>query len=688
MRKRPDKNTLEQRIKELEKENRHLKLFKLSLDSMPDRVERKAHCANETQTAHIGIQAEKQYRTIIQTAMDGFFMCDQQGRFLEVNASFCMMLGYGREELHHLNVSDLHASQTPRETAHMFRNILQKGKCQYVIKYQCKDGTFIDVEMNIQYLDINNGVFVSFIRDITKKNKISGMLRNSERRYRNLFEGAPMMYVILEYRKEVQVITDCNKRFLKILGYSRSHVIGKPITFFYTKSSQERFLQEQYPMCMVKKHFTISERELLNHDGNIVNTLVQAVPEYDVNGNIMGTRAMFIDISLQKRAEQQLKESYKLLLMIVDGISDPLIMVDKKMDIIIMNMAAEVYFKNKNENCLGKKCYKIFKKKQCLCKGCKVPLVISNCRKESFERKGIMNPKRLEKISIYPVRKEGKMWAAIIRLTDITKEKEMEKELIQADKMISLGVLVSGVAHEINTPNNFIMLNTPILWKAWKRITPVIETYYKKHGDFSLAGLPYSDMREEIPLLFSGISEGTKRIRQIVQDLKNFARQEDTATHHPLNINEAIEKAIRLTENLIKQKTEHFTVDYSPTLPVIRGNPQKIEQVFINLIENACHALPGKDKQIFISSSFENTTGCIVVKIQDEGTGIPPNILNRIMDPFFTTRKNEGGTGLGLAVCSQIVKAHSGKIEVRSTIDKGSTFKIVLPVKHGEEDPV
>ncbi len=667
-----NENVLEQRIKELEKENEQLRLFK---------------CVNAQQTTHIGIQAETQYHTIIRTAIDGFFICDQQGQFLEVNASFCKMLGYRCEELLHLNVSDLHASPPPKETARMFRDILRKGKCRFVTKYHCKDGTFIDVEMTIQYSDIKNGVFISFVRDTTKKNKMSSMLKNSERRYRNLFEGAPMMYVILEYQKNVQVISDCNKRFLKILGYNRSDVIGKPISSFYTKSSEERFLQEQNPMRISKKHFTISERELVSHDGNIVNALVQAVPEYDINGNVMGTRAMYIDISRQKRAEQQLKESYKLLLMIVDGISDPLIMVGKKMDIIIMNMAAEGYFKNKNEKCLGKKCYQIFKEKHGPCKGCKVPLAISNCRKECFERKGIMNPNKLEKISIYPVRKEGKMWAAIIRLTDITKEKEMEKELIQADKMISLGVLVSGVAHEINSPNNFIMLNTPILWKAWEDIKPIIEKYYKNHGDFSLAGLPYSDMREEIPLLFSGISEGTKRIRQIVQDLKNFARQGDATIRHPLNINETIKKAVRLTENLIKQKTEHFTVEYSQTLPVIRGNPQKIEQVLINLIENACHALPGRDKQIFISSSFEKTTESIVIKIQDEGRGIPPNILNRIMDPFFSTRRDEGGTGLGLAVCSQIVKAHSGKIEVSSVIDKGSIFKIVLPVKH-EKNPV
>ncbi len=633
------------------------------------------------------IQAQQQYHTIIQTAIDGFCLSDPQGRLLEVNASFCKMLGYGCEELLLLNLSDIHASQRPQETGRMLRKVRLKGQCQFTTKCQRKDGAFIDVEMNIKYSDIKNGIFISFIRDITKKIQIRNMLKNSERRYRKLFDDAPMMYVRLKYQKNIQVISDCNKHFIKRLGYKKTDVIGKPISFFHTKSSQEEFSLEDNHSLTDRNSFTISERELVSHDGEIVNALVQKVSEYDINGNAVGTCVTFIDISCQKRAEQKLKESYELLLMIVDGISDPLLMVNKKMDIIIMNTAAEAYFKNSNENCLGKKCYQVFKKKHRPCKGCKVPLAMSNAHKEIFERKGIMDPGILEKVSIYPVRKEGKMWAAIIRLSDITKTKQIENELIQADKMISLGVLVSGVAHEINNPNNFIMLNTPILRKAWESITPVVEAYYKKNGDFCIANIPYNIIREEIPLLFSGISEGAKRIQEFVQELKFFVRNDNIDINQSLNINHVIKKAILLTENLIKEKTDHFKVNYNSNPPVIKGDPQKIEQVIINLIENACQALDNKNKKIMISSFLEKTTGYVVVKIEDEGKGIHPKILNRIMEPFFTTKRSKGGTGLGLAVSSHIIELHNGKIVVDSTIDKGSTFRILLPIQCGK-DPV
>ena len=494
---------------------------------------------------------------------------------------------------------------------------------------------------------------------------------------------------------------------IKILGNKLFHTLAKPnydkafngecvnySGWMHFPNSENKFLDIHY-YPLYNDADIIAAVAILAHDITAIkqkeqnyHTILQTAADgFYLNGNTIGSRTMFIDISCQKQAEKQLKESYKLLLMIVDGISDPLLMVDTKMNIKIMNTAAEAYFKNTNQNCLGKKCYQVFKKKHKPCKGCKLPLTISNAQKKCFERQGFMEPRILEKVSIYPVRKEGKRWASILRISDITKTKQIENQLIQADKMISLGVLVSGVAHEINNPNNLIMLNAPILRKAWKSIEPVVEAYYKKNGDFCIANIPYNIIREEIPMLFSGISDGAQRIQEIVQELKFFVRNDNIDINKSLDINHVIKKAILLTENLIKEKTNHFKVNYNPNIPVIKGDPQKIEQVIINLIENACQALGNKNKKIIISSFFKKTTGHVVVKIKDEGQGIHPEILNRIMEPFFTTKKRKGGTGLGLAVSSQIIELHNGKIEVLSTIDKGSTFKIFLPIQ-SEKNPV
>ncbi len=625
-------------------------------------------------------QAEKQYRTIIQTAIDGFCLVDQQGRLLDVNDSYCKMLGYKRDELLQFNFSDIDALRTSEEIFRQCSIAVKKGQCRLETKHRCKDGILIDVEINIQYSDIKKGVLICFIRDITEKRKILESLKKSEIRYRDLFEGAPMMYVVIEHHQGLPIITNCNHKFLVTLGYDREDVIGKFISEFYTRDSQKKMMIEQNYKLIEENTFTTAERELVSRDGDIVITLMQGAPEYDGWGNAAGARCMYNNISSQKSAEEQLKESYEILLAIMDGISDPLIMVGQKMNIVRMNHAAETYFKNHNEACLGKKCHEIFKARLSPCEGCRVARTVHTGREESFERKGLMNSEAVEQIFVYPVlNKDHQVWAAVIRISDITKTRQIEKDLVQADKMISLGVLVSGVAHEINNPNNFIMLNTPVLRDAWKGIGPVIEKYYRKNGDFNLAGLPYSRMRNEIPLLFSGVEIGAERIQRIVQDLKNFARQDDSDVDQPLNINQIIKKSIQLTENLIKEKTQHFKVEYTNSLPIIKGNGQKLEQVMINLIENACQSLPHKERGVFITVFFDKKKQSIVVEVRDEGVGIPEKFIDRIMDPFFTTKRSEGGTGLGLAVSLNIVKAHGGKIEVTSEIANGSIFRIVIP---------
>jgi len=629
------------------------------------------------------VQAEEQYQTIIKTAIDGFCLADKQGVLLEVNDEYCRMLGYTREELLQLKVSDIDSARTSEETIRQCSIAINKGQCGFETKHRCKDGTLVDVEINIQYSNIKNGVFIGFIRDITEKKKTREALMKSEKRFRNLFEEAPMMYVVMENQKGLPIITDCNHTFLSTLKYNKADVLGKPITEFYTEDSNKKTILENGFQCAMEKKFTISERELIGHGGRIFQTLIQAVPEYDGLEKITGILAMYSDISFQKRAEEELKENHKVLLMIFDGISDPLIMVDKKMTLILMNRAAEKYFEKNNDNCLTRKCHHLFKMRLNPCDGCRVDQAIHTGQKQSFERKGFMNPENLEQVAIYPIFKKGHdPWAAIVRISDITISKQMERELIQADKMISLGILVSGVAHEINNPNNFIMLNTPILRETWECIVPLIEKYYNEHGDFSLAGLPYSQMRNEVPLLFSGIEHGAVCIQRIVQDLKYFSQQSDNNMDQPVNINHLIKDSIRLAENLIKANTEKFKIEYSKDLPIIKGNRQKLGQVMVNLIENACQALPDKEKGISIISSFNEKTGTIVIEVRDEGVGISPEIIDRIMDPFFTTKRGVGGTGLGLAVSSNTVKAHGGRIEVVSELEKGSVFRIVIPIRN------
>jgi PAS domain S-box-containing protein len=261
------------------------------------------------------------------------------------------------------------------------------------------------------------------------------------------------------------------------------------------------------------------------------------------------------------------------------------------------------------------------------------------------------------------------------------KAKQQEQQLIQADKMVALGTLVSGVAHEINNPNNFIMMNTPLLLELWQETCPILERYYETSGDFSIKGFNYSELKAAVPDLFAGIINGTKRIKNIVAELKDFARRENNDINQKVDIDEVVKTAVNLTSMMIEKSTRHFSVRYGKNIPGFKGNFQRLEQVIVNLIQNSCEALPDKEKEISISTDFDKGTGLITVKVTDEGTGIEPQHLKFIMDPFFTTKRDSGGTGLGLSISAAIINRQGGSLSFASQPGKGTTATITIPVK-------
>ncbi len=272
-------------------------------------------------------------------------------------------------------------------------------------------------------------------------------------------------------------------------------------------------------------------------------------------------------------------------------------------------------------------------------------------------------------------------------ILDITSRRKAEKEaklkfdqLVQADKMVALGTLVAGVAHEINNPNNFVMLNINLIEKTWYNILPILDDYYRRNGDFYVGNrLKYSKIKESMPKILNGISEGTKRIKNIVNELKEFSGKESSDANQEVDVNQVIERAINLTKNLINKSTENFSVDFAPGLPLVKGNKQRLEQVVINLIENACQALRNNSERIYVATGYSKNENSVMIIVADEGEGMPQSMIKKIKDPFFTTKREKGGTGLGLAVSSRIISAHKGRLNFESEPGKGTKAIIKLP---------
>lgn len=259
-----------------------------------------------------------------------------------------------------------------------------------------------------------------------------------------------------------------------------------------------------------------------------------------------------------------------------------------------------------------------------------------------------------------------------------------QQQLIQADKMATLGTLVSGVAHEINNPTGLILLNIPVLKKTFRVVQDSLEEQYENTGDYHVGGMKYSVLREQIPQMLDETLSSAKRIKRIVSELKDFARIESSELSGLVDVNKVVEASSRLVTSTIRNTTTDFSLHCEPALPLIQGNKQRLEQVVVNLIVNACQALQSKEQAVVVTTRYDKGENEIVIEVADEGIGIKEQNMSQILDPFFTTKRNEGGTGLGLSISSGIVKDHGGSLSFTSLPSRGTNVTLSLPVANLE----
>lgn len=267
-----------------------------------------------------------------------------------------------------------------------------------------------------------------------------------------------------------------------------------------------------------------------------------------------------------------------------------------------------------------------------------------------------------------------------IRMEERTRD--IQAKLIQTNKMTSLGLLVSGVAHEINNPNNFIMANCELLARISKDSLTVLKEYSEERQegeDFLVAGIPFRELEHHSKRLLEGIAEGSRRVDDIVSKLKAFARQERNQAKREVDVNQVARSAVSLLRHELIKFTDSFQLELAKELPPVKAHGQQLGQVIINLLMNACQALPAKERGIRLSTSFDAQVGMVVIAVRDEGCGMSREDSQRIMEPFFTTKLDNGGTGLGLSISDSIVKEHGGVMEFSSEPGRGTTFSVRLP---------
>jgi signal transduction histidine kinase len=258
-----------------------------------------------------------------------------------------------------------------------------------------------------------------------------------------------------------------------------------------------------------------------------------------------------------------------------------------------------------------------------------------------------------------------------------------QEQLVQTEKMASLGQLVSGIAHEIKNPLNFIYGNTGFLADYTQKLQQLVESFEKlpsiSDGDRAemlklKEGMHYAFIKEDLKVLIDNFTEGARRINTIVSDLRTFSRM-DTDAISDVDLHASLEMSLNLLRNQYKNRIQ-IHKEYGD-IPKIRGYAGKLNQVFMNLLSNAFHAVQANG-DVWIRTRSE--ANGVEVEIEDNGVGIPPENLKRIFEPFFSTKPVGQGTGLGLSISYGIIEQHQGKINVSSTVNKGTCFTVRLPI--------
>jgi PAS domain S-box-containing protein len=504
----------------------------------------------------------------------------------------------------------------------------------------------------------------AYIRDITERKKFEKALRESEEKYRNLFER--VRHGLFISTKDGRFL-DCNQALLEMAGYPDKEEFLKidiARDLYVNVEDRKKFQRLTEQQGFVKD----LEVEFKRRSGEKITVLLTAHVKKDDRGAVVGYEGINIDISDRKRMEKELKEANDFLMNLIESSVDGIIVTDMKGDILIFNKGAEDLLGYKSEEVVGKMHIR--------------NIYPPGVAKEVMDKLRSPEFGGLGKLTSFPIihkRKdgelvEGDLSASIIydengneiasvgifkdlreRLRIERELQKMQEALLQSEKLAAMGRLTSQIAHELNNPIYGIMNTLELL----KTEIP-----------------PESKRRRILELSLSEI----QRLSEMLRNMLSFSKPEEEK-RRPVKIDELIEGILLMMEKQMKESNIKVETSFDPGIPEIMASTNQMRQVMLNIFKNAKEAMP-KGGTLFVRTSKEDNK--ILVHIKDTGIGIPEEVRDRIFEAFFTTKQKVKGVGLGLSVCYGIVKDHGGDIKVESQEGKGTTFAISLPIKKQE----
>ncbi|MBF0462352.1 MAG: PAS domain-containing protein [Magnetococcales bacterium] len=300
-------------------------------------------------------------------------------------------------------------------------------------------------------------------------------------------------------------------------------------------------------------------------------------------------------------------------------------------------------------------------------------------------------------VRLVPIQRGRRVVEAMVLCSNITEKRVFQAQAIRHARLATIGVLAASVAHEVNNPNSAILFNASMVTRIWADSQPVLEDYFRENGDFLLGGMPFSEARTTVPTLLAEILHNSRRVEQIIENLKYLAKNDADSPGHAdltwpvvpvascVDLHTTLQATLMVLNHKIHCHTDHLEYLPGADLAPIPGRAAQLEQVFINVILNALQSLPSRDKVVRIRTVLDAQAERVQVVVEDEGVGLTEENLTHLTEPFFTTRLAAGGTGLGLSIANLIVRQHGGSLHFQSRLGEGTRVTICLPSRRPAE---
>jgi PAS domain S-box-containing protein len=608
------------------------------------------------------LENEHRLATHLQETPIGVLSWDLDFKAIEWNPAAETIFGYTKSEALGKHATELILPEDMKEFVDdLFKDLIsQKGGAHNTNENITKDGRRIICEWyNTSLTDMEGNVYGvgSLFQDVTERIMSEKLLRESEERFRILFENAPLGYQSLDANGD---LIELNETWCKLLGYTKEEVLGKNFSDFIHPDFKEIF-KENFPKFKSLGYILGIEFEMIKKDGSEIIVSFDGKIGHKKDGSFKQTHCILNDVSERKQTMDALRDSEKKYRTMMESMKDAAYICSPELRIEYMNA---IMINRVGRDATGEICHKAIYDQDKKCSWC----VFDQVEKNELVEYEILDPNdnNYYVVSSSPIPHSDGTISKLTIFHDITQIKTIEENLRQAEKMESIGTLAGGIAHDFNNLLYMIVGNTELALEDIPKWNPA-----------------YTHLEE--------IKSASLKAADIVKQLLNFSRKTDLKMI-PIQAVTVIKDALKFLRSTIPS-----TIEIYQHLPedeiVILADSIQINQVIMNLCINASQAMEETGGRLDIivkittaetetAKGFEGLTPGKYLKITvaDTGPGISPEIIHRIFDPYFTTQPIGKGSGMGLSIVHGIVKNHGGAISVVSHLDKGTTFRLLFPV--------